>query len=411
MIVLGADMHKGSHTIAAVAAATGELLGDKTVEVGARGFAAVLDWGRGLGTERVWALEDCRHVSGAFERFLLVRGERVVRVATRLMAGERRSGRDRGKSDRIDAIAVARAALREGFDRLPVAELAGIELDIRLLVDHRERLVRTRTALYNDLLWHLHDLWPEQTFPGKALLSKKWTSRIGRRLARAEQTARVRIARDEVRHLRELSHTIDALEAEIAQLVAQVAPQLLAEPGFGPLTAGKLIGEIAGAHRFATDAKLARAGGIAPIPVRSGKTNRHRLDRGGNRQIKPRSTASPSPAPAATQRPATTSPANAPKARAPAKRSAASNATSPGASGTSYASPSRPGPRHSQHQSLDIGAAEALARRCSSDTVTGVSRGMERDSARVAAAFDGCRSAVGADRAPADVWSSSNSSV
>src|SRR6185503_7510924 len=125
-------------------------------------------------------------------------------------------------------------------------KLAGVELDIRLLVDHRERLVRMRTALYNDLLWHLHDLWPEQSLPGCALLSKKWTTRIGRRLARAEQTARVRIARDELRHLRELSMTVDALEAEITDLVAQVAPQLLAEPGFGPLTAGKLIGEIAG---------------------------------------------------------------------------------------------------------------------------------------------------------------------
>jgi transposase len=285
MIVLGADMHKGSHTIAAVAATTGELLGDKTVGVGERGFAAVVDWARGLGAERVWALEDCRHVCGSFERFLLVYGERVVRVATRLMAGERRSGRARGKSDLIDALAVALAALREGLDRLPVAELAGVELDIRLLVDHRERLVRMPTALNNDLLWHLHDLWPEQTLPGSALLSKKWTSRIARRLARAEQTARVRIARDELRHMRELSRTINALETEIAGLVDQAAPQLLAEPGFGPLTAAKLIGEIAGVKRFTSDAKLARAGGIAPIPVSSGKTSRHRLDRGGNRQL------------------------------------------------------------------------------------------------------------------------------
>jgi transposase len=285
MIVLGADMHKRSHTLAAVGASTGELLGEQTIQVGARGFAAALAWAGGLGDDRVWALEDCRHVSGAFERFLLLHGERVVRVATRLMAGERRAGRDRGKSDHIDALAVARAALREGVERLPVAELAGVELDIRLLVDHRERLVRMRTALYNDLLWHLHDLWPEQAFPKCALLSKKWTGTIGRRLAHAEQTARVRIARDELRHLRELSQTTDALEAQIAELVAQAAPQLLAEPGFGPLTAGKLIGEIAGAQRFATDAKLARAGGIAPIPVSSGNTNRHRLDRGGNRQI------------------------------------------------------------------------------------------------------------------------------
>jgi transposase len=170
MIVLGADLHKRSHTLAAVGASTGQLLDDKTIQVGDGGFAAALDWATGLSDERVWALEDCRHVSGAFERFLLVHGERVVRVATRLMAGERRAGRDRGKSDRIDALAVARAALREGVERLPVAELAGIELDIRLLVDHRERLVRMRTALHNDLLWHLHDLWPEQTFPGCALL-------------------------------------------------------------------------------------------------------------------------------------------------------------------------------------------------------------------------------------------------
>src|SRR6185312_5026683 len=87
------------------------------------------------------------------------------------------------------------------------------------------------------------------------------------------------------RRIRELSQTIKALAAEIAQLVAQIAPQLLPEPGLGPLTAAKLVGEIAGAARFATDAKLARAAGIAPIPVSSGKTNRHRLDRGGNRQI------------------------------------------------------------------------------------------------------------------------------
>ena len=78
---------------------------------------------------------------------------------------------------------------------------------------------------------------------------------------------------------------INALESEIAELVAHVAPQLLTEPGFGPLTAAKLVGEIAGAGRFASDAKLARAAGVAPIPVSSGKTSRHRLDRGGNRQI------------------------------------------------------------------------------------------------------------------------------
>ena len=284
-MVLGADLHKSSHTIAAVDGSTGELVGGKTIEVGARGFAAALEWARRLGVERVWALEDCRHVSGSFERFLIGRGERVVRIAPRLMADSRRGLRDRGKSDQIDALAVARAALRERIESLPTAKLAGVELDLRLLVDHRERLVRQRTALANDLRWTLHDLWPELSVPSRALFSRKWLASIGRRLARAEQSARVRIARDELRRVAELGRAIDALEREIAALVAQAAPQLLAEPGCGALTAAKLVGEIAGADRFSSDAKLARAGGLAPIPVSSGQTNRHRLDRGGNRQI------------------------------------------------------------------------------------------------------------------------------
>jgi transposase len=285
MIVLGADTHKRSHTIAAVAAATGELVGEQSVEVGAKGFAALLVWARGLEAERVWAIEDCRHVSGSFERFLIGRGERVLRVTTKLMADTRRRARDRGKSDRIDAVAVARAALREGLDALPAAQLEGPELDLRLLVDHRERLIRQRVALNNTLQWHLHDLWPELQLPGSSLFYGTWGPRVARRLARAEQSMRVRVARDELRRIRELSQAIKALEREIAALVAQVAPQLLCEPGFGPLTAAKLVGEVAGATRFSSDAKLARAAGVAPIPVSSGKTNRHRLDRGGNRQI------------------------------------------------------------------------------------------------------------------------------
>src|SRR5919106_957767 len=274
MIVLGADTHKRSHTIAAVAAPTGELVGEQTVPVGQRGFGALLRWARRLDDERVWALEDCRHVSGSLERFLIERGERVLRIPTHLTANARRSARQRGKSDPIDALGVARAALQEGLESFPAAQLDGPELDLRLLVDHRERLVRHRVELNSTLLWHLHDLWPELKLPGGALFSKKWSAKIARRLARAQQTMRVRIARDELRRLRELT-----------ELVAQIAPQLLTEPGFGPLTAAKLVGEIAGAQRFATPAKLARAAGVAPIPASSGNTQRQRLDRGGNRQI------------------------------------------------------------------------------------------------------------------------------
>jgi transposase len=285
MIVIGTDTHKASHTAAALDEGTGRVVAERTVSAKRRSFEDLLLWGRGLEAERVWAIEDCRHVSGALERFLIARGERIVRVAPKLTAGARDSARERGKSDSIDAVSIGRAAIREGVDKLPVAVLAGPELDVRLLVDHRERLVATRTRLINDLRWNLHDLWPELEIPPRGLIAVHWPQRIAGRLARAEQTTRVRIARDELRRIRELTKTIDELERELALLVAQVAPRLLAERGCGVLIAAKLVGEIAGVNRFATDAKLARIAGSAPIPASSGNANRHRLDRGGNRQI------------------------------------------------------------------------------------------------------------------------------
>jgi transposase len=285
MIVIGTDTHKRSHTAAALEEGTGRVVAEQTVRAKRRSFDDLLLWGRRLDAQRVWAIEDCRHVSGALERFLLARGERVVRVAPKLTAGARTAARERGKSDAIDAVAIARAAIREGVDTLPVAQLAGPELDVRLLVDHRERLVAQRTRLSNDLRWNLHDTWPELELPARALSAICWQERIAGRLARTEQSTRVRIARDELRRIRELTRTINELERELAALVAQIAPRLLAEPGCGVLTAAKLIGEIAGVKRFDNDSKLARIAGSAPVPASSGHSERHRLDRGGNRQL------------------------------------------------------------------------------------------------------------------------------
>src|ERR687897_1165661 len=115
MIVIGTDTHKKTHTCGAVDALTAGARGELTARARKGSFGKVLRWARALDRERVWAIEDCRHVSGAFERFLVARGERVVRVAPKHMAGARRSARERGKSDSIDAFSVARAALREGL--------------------------------------------------------------------------------------------------------------------------------------------------------------------------------------------------------------------------------------------------------------------------------------------------------
>ena len=145
MIVIGTDTHKHTHALAAVDEGTGRVRGNREIKADETGHLAALKWARGLDDERVWAIEDCRHVSGAFERFLVARGEHVVRVAPKHMAGARRSARERWKSDSIDAFAVARAALKEGIENLPGARLNGGALDIRLLSDHRDDVIHART--------------------------------------------------------------------------------------------------------------------------------------------------------------------------------------------------------------------------------------------------------------------------
>jgi transposase len=283
MIVIGVDPHKQSHTAAVVAEATGELRGERTVKARRQGHEQLLAWARALDRERLWALEDCRHVSIGLERFLLASGERVARVPPKLMAGARRSARERGKSDTIDALAVARALLRE--PALPSARLEGEEREIRLLLDHREDLVAERTRAQNRLRWHLHELDVELVLPAGCLDRRVWLDRIGRRLARREQSVHVRICRELVRRIGELTRRANELERELAALVTAQAPALLELPGCGVLTAAKLVGETAGVERFADDARLAMHAGAAPLPASSGNRQRHRLNRSGNRQL------------------------------------------------------------------------------------------------------------------------------
>ncbi len=282
MMVLGIDPHKKSHTAVAVEAATGELVGELTVPATGPGHARLLAWARALAPERRFAVEDCRHVSGRLERFLVEHGEACVRVPPRLMARIRRGARTRGKSDPIDAAAVARAALAE--PGLPAARLAGPERELRLLADHRTDLVGERTRIQSRLRWHLHDLSLPLEVPAKALDRACWLTRLEEALAPLDGT-QARIARELTARSRTLSREIDALEREIAKLSAQLAPELLALPGCGALTAASLLGETAGADRFATAARFAMHAGVAPLPASSGQTQRYRLNRRGNRRL------------------------------------------------------------------------------------------------------------------------------
>lgn len=282
-MVVGIDPHKNTHTAVAVDAATGAHVAQVRVKARQRGHESLLAWARRLDPELTFAVEDCRHVSGGLQRFLLVRGERMVPVPPKLMAVARRGARTRGKSDPIDARAVAQAALRH--PELPVAHLAGAERDVRLLVDHREDFVAERTRLQNRLRWHLHDLDPEFSVPPRGLDRFVWLERTREHLRTMPRSVQVRIAIDEAAAIETFTSQINALERELTTLVRLLAPELLEIAGCGPLTAAKLYGEVGGVRRFRSEAAFAMHAGTSPLEVASGERRRHRLNRSGNRQL------------------------------------------------------------------------------------------------------------------------------
>ena len=180
MVTFGVDAHKRTHTIVAVDD-HGKPLGQTTIGTTSKDHFGLVRWASRFGAERRWAVEDCRHLSRRLERDLLGAGEAIVRVPPKLMAHVRDSARTYGKSDPIDALAVARAAQRE--PDLPVARLDGPERELRLLVDHRESLVAERTRLICRLRWHLHELDPSWEPKARSLDAQRTLDEVLRRLA------------------------------------------------------------------------------------------------------------------------------------------------------------------------------------------------------------------------------------
>ena len=283
MVVVGADVHKRTHTFVAVDQ-VGRELGQKTVEATSAGHHAAVRWARqNFGDELRWAIEDCRHLSARLERDLLSAGQGVVRVPPKMTAEQRRVARTRGKSDPIDAVAVARAALRE--PDLPVACHDESSRELKLLVDRRETLVQQRTATINRLLWRVHELDPAWDPPGRSLDIAKQQNLLMDKLTGIAGVL-AELARDELTDIIELTRRINTLQNRISGLVSNTSSSLLTMPGVGVLTAAKIVGEVAGVARFKSEAAFARHAGIAPIPVWSGNTaGRVRLTRSGNRQL------------------------------------------------------------------------------------------------------------------------------
>jgi transposase len=286
MMVFGVDPHKRTHTAVGVDE-LGRMKTAKTARARAEGYRELIAWARraapGL---RKWAVEDVRHVASGLVRALLGAGEEVVFVPTRLMAGSRNGGRERGKSDLIDALANARAALREDVF-LPAARLAGPVLEVRRLADHRDDLVAERTKVVNRLRWLVHDLDPDLAPAPRALSRRKGCRLLEAGLLALPQTAGRRVALSQLAAVTRLSAEIAALEKDLHVLVSALCPELLGTCGIAVISAARILGETGDIRRFRSPAAYARHNGTAPVPASSGTgpDGPHRLNRAGNRQL------------------------------------------------------------------------------------------------------------------------------
>ena len=282
--VVGVDTHRDEHTLALVEATSGAVLAQRTVATNRQGYGQALRFAQQhADAGRVWALEGAGHYGAGLARYLSERGETVLEVG-RSPRSERRL---RGKDDRLDAIRAARAAL--GSEPLPVPRAGEHREALRLLLIARRSAVDVRRGALVQLRSVI------VTAPER-LRDELRGLPLGRLLARCRGLRQATTAGpDELAArlvLRTLARRVEAATIEAAELereihahVRALKPQLLEEPGVGPIVAAQLL--VAWSHpgRVRSEAAFARLAGVAPVPASSGKTQRHRLSRGGDRQL------------------------------------------------------------------------------------------------------------------------------
>jgi transposase len=282
MLVVGLDVHKDA--IAAVAVdEAGRRAASGTFDNTRRGHEALLAWATRCGQVVRVGMES----SGGMARQLAYRleaaGYLVAEVQPRLSHREARRSRTPGKSDPGDALAIARVLLRE--PDLPSVRQPGLSEDLKLLADYRDQLFAERTRLANRLHADLAIICPGyQRDIGRTLTSPRSLDAATRMLA-DDDSCRAELARRRASRLSEIDAEMKAIEQRLATVVHQTGTTLTEICGVGPLVAARILGEVGDARRFPNTATFAAANGTAPIAASSGRTERHRLNRGGNRRL------------------------------------------------------------------------------------------------------------------------------
>jgi len=282
--VIGVDTHRDQHTLAVVVAPTGAVLAQTVVRATGRGYAQALGFAeRHAGGVRAWAIEGAGHYGAGLTRYLGDRGETVLEVG-RHARTERRL---RGKDDPLDAVRAARTGLAAETLALPRAGQRQEALRV-LLLSRRSAVDVRRVALVQ--LRSVIVTAPEQLrdelrrLPVTKLIQR--CSRFRRSGSRTpDELAIVLALRSLARRIEAATAEADELEREILKHVRALVPELLDEPGVGPIVAAQLIVSWSHEDRVRSEAAFARLAGVAPLPASSGQTIRHRLSRGGDRQL------------------------------------------------------------------------------------------------------------------------------
>ena len=282
MIIIGVDPHKRVHTATAVEAATNRRLASLEIDASLAGYRQLARWANGF-AEHTWAVENARGLGRHLAQWLVARGEHVDDVASTATARVRELSRGgRRKNDVIDAAAAASVAALHGDANPVVAE--DLTTVLMLLDERRSNLTTQRTRLVNQLHALLRDL-----IPGGAptRLSATAASRIltGVRPAGPVEIARKQLARDLIVEIRAADQRLKQLTSQIEQTVAATGTRLREVDGIGPVIAAQLLGRTRRASRFPTAATFASYAGVAPVEVASADHARHRLPRGGDRQL------------------------------------------------------------------------------------------------------------------------------
>jgi transposase len=273
-VAIGIDTHKHVH-VAVALDRLGAQLGSREVATTEGGYRTLLAWALELGVP-AFAVEGCGSYGAGLVRFLELAG-----VAVWECERPRRQERRRGKSDLIDAALAARRLLTG--DGLCLPRGGGRREELRLLLLERRSAIQARTAALNQL--------SALVVTASDRLRQRLGDLSGERLARA--AARLRPGGDATnavlhrlgRRVERLSHEVVQIDRSLLDILTEVAPELLAECGVGPVCAAQLLVSSGDPNRMGNEASFAALAGTSPLDASSGQQRRHRLNRGGDRQL------------------------------------------------------------------------------------------------------------------------------